>query len=143
MTSVLEAGCITADKLHSGRISVPAREGQSRSHSMLETTVSTVVGFAASWALLSYVIAPVFNIHTTLIDNIWITVMFTALSLVRGYWVRRAFNWWHLRQQRVVSVDLASPNGDFACVVEGRPDGHGGFLITNVWTPAADPTPRQ
>jgi hypothetical protein len=67
---------------------------QSRRQSMAETVASVAIGYVV--ALLSqFVIFPVFGLHVTLTENLLIGAWFTAISIVRGYYVRRFFNWLH------------------------------------------------
>lgn len=65
--------------------------GQSRLLSAVETVANTAVGYLV--ALLSQLaIFPVFGIHIPLSSNLAIGAWFTAISLVRGYVLRRWFN---------------------------------------------------
>lgn len=41
---------------------------------------------------------PWFGFHITMVQNFWITVIFTFISLLRGYYVRRLFNWMHVKE---------------------------------------------
>ena len=67
---------------------------QSKWMSVVETCASTAIGFAV--ALLTQILVfPWFGLHPSLGENLWITVIFTGVSLVRGYAVRRFFNWVH------------------------------------------------
>lgn len=69
---------------------------QTRRQSMIETAASVAIGYVV--ALLSQlVIFPLFGIHATLSDNLLIGAWFTVISIVRGYYVRRFFNWMHCR----------------------------------------------
>jgi hypothetical protein len=68
---------------------------QSRTHSLFESLTNIVVGsginFAANMALLPIIL------HTAAIPfhaNILITAVFTVISLVRSYLLRRWFNSW-------------------------------------------------
>lgn len=64
---------------------------QSKRQSMYETIISTMIGFVVS--LISVVVIfPVFDIHTSFGTDFVITVYFTVISIVRGYFVRRYFN---------------------------------------------------
>ena len=65
---------------------------QSRRMSMIETVAGVAIGFVVSVAA-SFVVYPLFGHAFTLAQNIGITIIFTVLSIVRGYLVRRAFNW--------------------------------------------------
>jgi hypothetical protein len=63
---------------------------QSRFMSGVETVASTGIGFAV--ALLTQILVfPLFNLHPSLGENIAITWIFTGVSLLRGYAVRRLF----------------------------------------------------
>ena len=67
---------------------------QSRRQSMAETVASVAIGYVV--ALLSQLaIFPVFGLQVTLTDNLLIGAWFTVISIVRGYYVRRFFNWLH------------------------------------------------
>lgn len=70
---------------------------QSRIQSLVETTVSTAVGFGISW-VATLVVLPLFGHRPTVADGFGITVFFTVISLVRGYALRRLFN--HLHKER-------------------------------------------
>lgn len=71
---------------------------QSRSFSLLETIVSTAIGFLVSMAVLELV-NQAWNLQLRAHDNFLITCIFTIASLLRGYGVRRAFNWYHHKQE--------------------------------------------
>lgn len=64
---------------------------QSRRHSLIETVAGVAIGFVVS-VLASIVVYPAFGHGFTLGQNIGITIIFTVLSIVRGYCVRRLFN---------------------------------------------------
>lgn len=65
---------------------------QSRRQSMIETIAGVAIGFVVS-VLASMVVYPIFGHAFTLSQNIGITIIFTVLSIARGYGVRRFFNW--------------------------------------------------
>ena len=66
--------------------------GQSRRMSMIEATFATATSYcvAIGSPLLIY---PPFGIQITLAQNFGLAGAFTLISLVRGYMVRRAFNY--------------------------------------------------
>ena len=66
---------------------------QTRRMSLVETIAGVAIGFVVSVAA-SFVVYPIFGHSFTLSQNIGITIIFTVLSIVRGYLVRRAFNFW-------------------------------------------------
>lgn len=72
---------------------------QSRRLSLIEALTGTAIGFAAS-VLLGLFIYPKYGFQPTLGDNVELTLAFTVLSVVRGYLVRRAFNYAHLYAQK-------------------------------------------
>lgn len=65
---------------------------QLKRHSFLESIINVMVGYGI--ALLSQVIIfPFFNIKVTLKENILIGIFFTAISIIRSYFLRRIFNY--------------------------------------------------
>lgn len=68
--------------------------GQSRRASLLEAVVNVAVGYVVA-LLAQLAIFPLFGLRPSLADNLAIGALFTAVSLVRSYLLRRAFNWWH------------------------------------------------
>ena len=67
---------------------------QSKTQSIIETITNVVIGYIV--ALLSQLaVFPLFDIHIPLSSNLMIGVWFTGIGLVRGYFVRRYFNWRH------------------------------------------------
>ena len=70
---------------------------QSKKMSMVESAASTAVGYTVATAA-NYFILPLFGYAVSLADASWIGVIFTVISLARGYFVRRLFNWMHMRQ---------------------------------------------
>ena len=67
---------------------------QTRRQSMIETAASVAIGYVV--AMLSQLaIFPLFGIYATMTDNLLIGAWFTVISIVRGYYVRRFFNWMH------------------------------------------------
>ena len=71
---------------------------QSRRHSMLEACAGTAIGFVVS-VLASLVVYPMHGHAFSLTEVSSITLIFTVLSVVRSYIVRRLFNAWHRMQQ--------------------------------------------
>lgn len=69
---------------------------QSRRHSMVEAIAGTTIGFVVS-VLASLVVYPLHGHTFSLGEVSSITLIFTVLSVVRGYVVRRLFNRWHRR----------------------------------------------
>ena len=66
---------------------------QLKRHSLLESVINVAVGYGV--ALLSQiVIFPLYGMEVPLSANIQIGIWFTAISIVRSYVLRRAFNRW-------------------------------------------------
>jgi hypothetical protein len=64
---------------------------QSKRGSAIEAIANVLIGYwVAIGAQLS--IFPLFGVHIPLADNMMIGVLFTVVSLVRGYVLRRVFN---------------------------------------------------
>ena len=67
---------------------------QSRWQSLIETFVNVAIGYGV--ALLTQVLVfPLFGIVIPMASNIAIGVIFTFVSILRSYAVRRFFNWYH------------------------------------------------
>lgn len=64
---------------------------QSKKLSLFETLTSTAIGYGAA-VLTQLLVFPLFGIAATLQDNLAIGAIFTAVSIARGYMVRRLFN---------------------------------------------------
>lgn len=64
---------------------------QSKKASLAETLTNVAVGYGVSLAS-QVTIFPMFGIHIPLHDNIAIGLWFTAVSIVRSYVLRRAYN---------------------------------------------------
>lgn len=64
---------------------------QSRKHSAVETAASTAIGFGVSW-IATIIVLPWFGFPASTGQAFGITCIYTVLSLVRGYFVRRMFN---------------------------------------------------
>lgn len=63
---------------------------QSRRMSLAEAATNVIVGYALAVGM-QIVVFPVFGIHIALGDQLSIGLAFTAISLVRGYVLRRLF----------------------------------------------------
>lgn len=66
---------------------------QSKQGSLVEALVNTAVGIAISFTA-NFFILPTVGCHTTFTQNLYICVVFTFISIARGYLLRRAFNAW-------------------------------------------------
>jgi hypothetical protein len=67
---------------------------QNKRMSIIETLTSTAIGFIISLVLVNIVL-PLYGFDVKLGQSVAITVIFTVASIVRGYGVRRFFNYIH------------------------------------------------
>jgi len=86
------------------------REGQTKRDSLLEATINIMIGYGVAIAAQK-VIFPVFGIQVSTADDCKIAGLFTIVSLIRSYVLRRLFNWWHVYKLRR-DVFLAVKNGN-------------------------------
>lgn len=70
--------------------------GQSRVMSWVEACFNVLVGYLVA-LLTQLVVFPLLGIMVTLSQNLLIGVIFTVVSLIRSYLLRRLFNWIHCR----------------------------------------------
>jgi hypothetical protein len=69
---------------------------QPRKHSLIETCLNTASGFVLSF-FAGLFVYPSFGCRLTIQQNFWVTVVFTFISVARGYFWRRLFNWFQWR----------------------------------------------
>lgn len=64
---------------------------QSRRKSAIESVFNVAIGYAVAF-IANITILPLFGYSPTISDNFQISIVYTAISLIRSYCVRRAFN---------------------------------------------------
>jgi predicted membrane protein len=64
---------------------------QTKKQSLLESLTNTMIGFVISFAS-TFIIFPLMGFESSASKNIIITLFFTAVSILRGYVIRRFFN---------------------------------------------------
>lgn len=64
---------------------------QSKKDSIIESLTSTTIGVIIG-IVLNLTILPVFGYPVSLSDSLWISVIFTIVSIIRSYIIRRWFN---------------------------------------------------
>lgn len=70
---------------------------QSRLHSFLEATANILIGSLIS-LLVQRLVFPLYGIQITLSQDIQIVAIFTVVSIVRSYVLRRVFNRFHKKE---------------------------------------------
>ena len=64
---------------------------QSKKQSLIETLTSITIGIIIG-IVLNLTILPIFGYPVSLSDSLWISVIFTVVSIIRSYIIRRWFN---------------------------------------------------
>ena len=72
---------------------------QSRTMSLLEAVTNVLIGYGVA-VTTQYLVFPLFGLHATLSQNLMIGLIFTGVSLVRSYLLRRAFEARRVRQAK-------------------------------------------
>lgn len=75
---------------------------QSRKMSLIELIFNLSLGYVMS-IMVFYFLIPVFGMKTNINDSMIITMIFTILSLIRGYFVRRLFNLIFIKYEKMSS----------------------------------------
>ena len=65
---------------------------QSKLESLIEISINITSGFILSLLIWIYIITPFYNIKVTMQENLSITLIFTIVAVIRGYFWRRFFN---------------------------------------------------
>ena len=68
---------------------------QSRRGSLIEAVTNTVVGYVLAVAT-QFAVFPVFGLQVGVVENLGLGLVFTAVSLIRSYLLRRLFDRWRL-----------------------------------------------
>lgn len=65
--------------------------------SFIESLFNVAVGLGIN-IYAQTVIFPLFGIYIPFSDNLKIAGLFTVISIIRSFFLRRTFNWWHIRK---------------------------------------------
>lgn len=71
--------------------------GQSKRGSLVEALVNVLVGFGVA-TVANLLVLPLFGYSVSLVNATGIGLIFTLVSLVRSYLLRRTFNWLQLQR---------------------------------------------
>ena len=64
---------------------------QTKRQSLIETLTSVFVGWLIG-VILNLLVLPLFDYNVSLTDGVLISIIFTAVSVIRSYIIRRWFN---------------------------------------------------
>ena len=64
---------------------------QTKKWSMIESLTSTTIGWLIG-VILNMSVLPLFGYDVSLTDGLLISIIFTVVSVIRGYVIRRFFN---------------------------------------------------
>ena len=73
---------------------------QSRLMSMIEAITNVIVGYGVA-VVTQILIFPIFGLHTTLAQNLQMGLLFTGVSIIRSFLLRRLFE----------AIRVAKPEG--------------------------------
>ena len=80
---------------------------QSRWMSLVESVANVLVGYIVA-VTTQYLVFPLFGLHATLSQNLMIGLIFTGVSLVRSYLLRRVFEARRLKTDRLTQTKSSS-----------------------------------
>lgn len=72
---------------------------QSKKASFYESLANTLSGFILS-IFVGYFVFPLFGMPQSLMSTVWITAVFTVVSIMRNYVIRRVFNFLHVKEKK-------------------------------------------
>lgn len=64
---------------------------QTKKQSLIESLTSTTIGIIIG-IVLNLTVLPIFGYPVSVADSLWISVIFTIVSIIRSYIIRRWFN---------------------------------------------------
>jgi uncharacterized membrane protein YwzB len=76
---------------------------QSKAMSLAEATANTVVSFLVSVAVNFYCL-PLLGLNPSIGQSIAMTVLFSVISIVRGYYLRRFFEWLNALKAELIEM---------------------------------------
>ena len=64
---------------------------QTKKQSLIETLTSVFAGWLIG-VIINLTILPLFDYNITVVDSLWVSLIFTTVSVIRSYVIRRFFN---------------------------------------------------
>ena len=65
---------------------------QTKLGSLYEALINVLIGFCINYVMNLVILGWIMGLPITLLDNLWIGLMFTVVSVARSYVIRRYFN---------------------------------------------------
>lgn len=65
---------------------------QTKLESLIEVTLNIFIGWCVSMLVTVYIVVPVWHLDWSLTESFWVTMVYTLVAIIRGYFVRRFFN---------------------------------------------------
>lgn len=65
---------------------------QTKLGSLYEALINVAIGFGINYVMNLVILAGIMGLPISLVDNLWIGLMFTVVSVARSYVIRRYFN---------------------------------------------------
>ena len=69
---------------------------QTKRMSLIETFTSLIVGLVISYAM-AYTVLPIWGFEANTGSATSVTFIYTIVSVIRSYVIRRSFNFWYVR----------------------------------------------
>jgi membrane protein CcdC involved in cytochrome C biogenesis len=79
---------------------------QSRLMSLVESLANVLVGYGVAVAT-QMVVFPLFSLAVTVFENLLIGLIFTVVSIMRSYMLRRSFEALRVRQSAIASSTIS------------------------------------
>lgn len=73
---------------------------QTRLFSLIETFSNIFIGWVIA-IITQIIIFPIFNINIPLKENLQISAIFIGVAIIRGYTLRRVFNYFVIRKMKI------------------------------------------
>lgn len=73
------------------------KASQPKHHSFIESIVNVAVGLGIN-IIAQHLVFPLFGIYISWGQNLQIAGIFTVISIIRSYCLRRGFNHYHIRK---------------------------------------------
>ena len=73
------------------------KASQPKGMSLTESIINILMGLLIN-VTAQIIVFPLFGMYITFGQTMQIAMIFTVISIIRSFALRRAFNWWHIRK---------------------------------------------